>query len=1069
MKDGFGRQIALFVVVGLVLALLPGCDPGQNVAGPGDDIADTILDVPRDLVEDVLGEITTDVPIDLPGELPPYCPEEYEPCTFCKEDADCDDVFPDLTVCEAAVCDEEMGYCKIQFRDAGTPCGDGDICNGEENCQLDGEVMACAAGVPLECDDGEPCDGLESCDPVAGCQDGEALVCDDGDACNGLEACEEGTGCIDGEPLECDDGEFCTGEESCDPETGCTEGEAPLCDDGDACNGIEGCDNELGCTLGKELKCDDHNVCNGLETCDSVEGCVDDDDLDCDDANDCTDDSCVVDSGCVHVPNTNPGCCEVDADCDDSNVCTTDVCNGGTKACEYVAAQGPCSDGDPCTDGDQCNGSICEPGGLLLNCMVVCELGGDVGDTITCDTGLARRFQDEGAAAALKFKLRYDGGMATLLTLVDQVCLGEGGCTNINIPEGGVSLFESGHTVYLTPELPAAWAGTIELSLQNATDAAVPISDAYYDDNEMLVGDAHLLAFQFEVADGFPEGQKLPVVIYDVEAVSATGSDLAIATVKGTIVTSEDGCGGSLKHCFDARQCTADVCNEAQGTCSFDIQEGPCDDGNVCTLNDFCDEVGDCVPLSPAPADTDCAGENLCAEVGKCDGGGKCVFDDALAVDCPDAPSDCAEYECNPKSGNCTIAAFAPGVQCSDDDACTTDDACNGLGDCVGDLTDCDDGFACTLDSCTPGTGVCFNDPDGNLCDDGNPCTVDMCNTELGCASDPLSGAACNDDNPCTLDDECLAGECVGDWNAAECGCAINEDCVGLDDGNPCTGTWYCSNDECVINPSTVVKCPEYAGDCQIWTCNPQSGECVAADAEDAFECDGGACMLDAACDAGACTGEAVDCDDGDECTEDICDPVTGCEHVLDPGCLSKYCICEVSGTEGDEVTCPMLLVRDNDQVKAPVGADFELQWDPGAVALANFADEVCMGPICMPKVIPTCAGEGTGCVWGSIYPTGHNIVAVPKELVAWEDHGTLLLFHPSDSFKIVSQAYFDGAAIVGDDALFMAAKLTLEKDIPAEDPVCLWMADPHFSLPSGLSLDIKVEDTDAGRAIVVY
>jgi len=768
----------------------------------------------------------------------------------------------------------------------------------------------------------------------------------------------------------------------------------------------------------------------------------------------------------VHAPNTEPGCCEGDGDCDDQNVCTTDVCNSGTKACEYVAAQGPCEDGDPCTLGDQCNGSICEPGDALPTCSVICELGGESGEVISCDTALARKLQAQSPAATLKFKLGYDGVAAKLLTLVDQACLGED-CTNINIPEGGVSLFESGHTVYLTPEEPAAWDGMVDLSLQNAIDASVPISYAYFDESEMVMGDAHLLAFQFELGEEF--NGKSPVIIYDIIATSAAGADLAIATVEGTIVTSEQGCGGTLEHCFDAKQCTSDICNEADGSCTFDVKEGPCDDGNVCTLNDFCDEVGDCVPLSPAPEDTDCAGINLCTDVGKCDGAGKCVYDEALAVECPEAPSDCAVYECNPKTGNCTVAAFAPGTECDDSDACTVDDGCNGLGDCVGDVVDCNDNVDCTLDSCEANTGMCLNDPDGNLCDDGNSCTQDKCDTELGCTADPVTGGDCDDGNPCTLDDSCVMGECTGTWNGAECGCATNEDCAALDDGNPCTGTWYCDNQECAINPSTVVECPAYAGDCQLWTCNPQDGQCEAADAEDGFECDVGACLLNTECSGGECVGDELDCDDGDECTADGCDPLSGCTHALDDGCLSKYCICEISGTKDQEFECPMLLVRDSAEVKAPAGADFELQWDPAAVDLANFADEVCMGPICLPKVIPTCAGEETSCVWGSIYPTGHNIVAVPKELVDWEDHGTLLLFHPSDPFKVIAEAYLDGGNITGEDALFMSAKFTLAKDIPAEDPVCLWMADPHFSLPSGLSLDIKVEDTGAGRAIVVY
>ncbi len=92
----------------------------------------------------------------------------------------------------------------------------------------------------------------------------------------------------------------------------------------------------------------------------------------------------------------------------------------------------------------------------------------------------------------------------------------------------------------------------------------------------------------------------------------------------------------------------------------------------------------------------------------------------------------------------------------------------------------------------------------------------------------------------------------------------------------------------------------------------------------------------------------------------------------------------------------------------------------------------------------------------------------MPKQLADWEDQGTLLLFHPGDPFKKLTDAWLDGGEVQG-DPLYLNSTFTLQEDIPANDPVCLWMAAPHFSLASGLTLDVKVENMDAGTAVVVF
>jgi len=54
----------------------------------------------------------------------------------------------------------------------------------------------------------------------------------------------------------------------------------------------------------------------------------------------------------------------------------------------------------------------------------------------------------------------------------------------------------------------------------------------------------------------------------------------------------------------------------------------------------------------------------------------------------------------------------------------------------------------------------------------------------------------------------------------------------------------------------------------------PASGHPCTTDAE----CqDSNQCALNERCDSGACISDPVNCDDGNACTQDLCDPAAGC------------------------------------------------------------------------------------------------------------------------------------------------------------------------------------------------
>ena len=167
----------------------------------------------------------------------PACPADLKSTALCRPAAGACDV--------AELCDGVSDDCPADsFAPDGTPCADGDLCNGEESCA--GGI--CTAGTPLDCDDGNACTA-DGCDPALGCFHGP-VVCDDGEPCNGSESCDPLLGCVAGTPLpegaDCGDGDLCNGTETCQAGA-CTGSAPPDCDDGNACT-ADSCDALLGCS-----------------------------------------------------------------------------------------------------------------------------------------------------------------------------------------------------------------------------------------------------------------------------------------------------------------------------------------------------------------------------------------------------------------------------------------------------------------------------------------------------------------------------------------------------------------------------------------------------------------------------------------------------------------------------------------------------------------------------------------------------------------------------------------------------------------------------------------------------
>jgi len=127
--------------------------------------------------------------------------------------------------------------------------------------------------------------------------------------------------------------------------------------------------------------------------------------------------------------------------------------------------------------------------------------------------------------------------------------------------------------------------------------------------------------------------------------------------------------------------------------------------------------------------------------------------------------------------------------------------------------------------------------------------------------------------SPCTGTNVCLTATTCDGAGLCGGGTPIPGPC---DDGNTCTTADTCAGGVCVGGPA--LNCND-GNVCTDDTCNPATG-CV--NTSNTAPCsDGNACTTADACAGGTCVpGPAANCNDGNVCTDDSCDPATGCVHA---------------------------------------------------------------------------------------------------------------------------------------------------------------------------------------------
>ncbi|MEK6609113.1 MAG: hypothetical protein AABZ30_15755 [Myxococcota bacterium] len=233
-------------------------------------------------------------------------------------------------------------------------------------------------------------------------------------------------------------------------------------------------------------------------------------------------------------------------------------------------------------------------------------------------------------------------------------------------------------------------------------------------------------------------------------------------------------------------------------------------------------------------------------------------------------------------------------------------------GACLAFSNDCGCGF---VPQCTEGDLYGPDTDCGPTCGDGETSTYgecpypacDICDCVAGDSGDP--GDSCNDGNFCTsgdtLDENCAcAGAPISCDDGNPCtndfcflfGCNHNDSTDGTPcgdgGGDVCGGPEVCMDGDCV--PSGGLDCDD-GDDCTEDTCDPATGcsnlNACGCDSDD--DCrDGSVCNGAEVCTDGECgSGKPADCDDDDDCTIDGCDPKFGCTHTTPVdvvcGCVS--------------------------------------------------------------------------------------------------------------------------------------------------------------------------------------
>ena len=379
-------------------------------------------------------------------------------------------------------------------------------------------------------------------------------------------------------------------------------------------------------------------------------------------------------------------------------------------------------------------------------------------------------------------------------------------------------------------------------------------------------------------------------------------------------------CSGVFIDCDDGNPCTANSCDPAVG-CTFSYKGGACEDGNVCTINDVCIE-GVC---AGTPSGCECNSDFDCflfEDGDKCNG----------TLICNKAA---APFKCEIDQATVITCQLPQGEDsaCSEAACVPATGACTSTAYNEGEI--CNDDDICTVNElCTD--GECKGS--SKDCTDGNMCTDDYCDAQNGCQHS-YNDSPCDDGNLCTIGDACQGGACIGGAplpcdDSNDCtndSCNFESGCVHVNtnapcnDSNACTEADHCEQGVCI--GGEMKNCDD-GNMCTNDLCDPGMG-CKYAYNEAPCD-DGNQCTTGDVCQGGQCTGSGIQaCNDFNPCTTDKCEPGQGCVHSLnalpcdDSNACTKNDMCGAGVCTGEAVSCDDSNLCTSDACDAQVGCKF--------------------------------------------------------------------------------------------------------------------------------------------------
>ena len=639
----------------------------------------------------------------------------------------------------------------------------------------------------------------------------------------------------------------------CDDDNECTD---------DVCNGTDGCDQ----VLLSGVPCFDDDACTYDDHCQSGEcvGAI----MVCDDGNVCTDDDCDPAEGCQHPFNQ--------AECDDDgNPCTLNLCEDGLCMHPPVEDGNACNDGDPCSPDDQCLDGVCTWKSIDPEC-------------VPCGDG--KCVYTESAESCPQ-----DCGWCG-----DGICgLPENGPNGGTCPKDcltpcGNGICEGGETADIC-KVDCGGCGDDFCGLNESHDSCP-------NDCPPTCGDGNCQA------DESPDTCPVDCMPPCGDGICETGENTVLCPVD-CAVCGDDVCGkdedketcamdcatacGNGKceggetgaKCLEPA-CSKEYCPQDCGYCGDKVC-GFTENGDSCPSDCLAkcgdgkcqEDLGEEIDTCPADCIADKDGDQVQDAIDNCpfhhnpsqsdadqDGAGDaCDPDDDNdgdqdMTDC--APLDAAvshlvEESCNGQDDDCDLSIDEEDAQgCEayfldiDDDGygvesktkclCVTGDffSAKQAGDC---MPFDPDSFPGAQENCDGLDNNCSGETDeGADCSDGVQCTTDVCSGVQGCVH-TAKPTICDDGNDCT-DDTCdLELGCINTPNAISC----------TSDNNQCT-TDICQEAGCTHPPVPDGKLCE----------------------------DDSICTLEDVCDDGQCMpGPALQCDDGQQCTDDWCNETLGCQY----------------------------------------------------------------------------------------------------------------------------------------------------------------------------------------------